>query len=249
MAYTSITKVRQISGFVGNSNIGDAFIQDLITRAENYINSYVGDVYTLPLPTFYKNTIVWTGTGDDSGNLDIIINGTTYTVAVTSGMTSAQAADAFRVAAADSDDFIIAGPLGNGTTVTIYTRSQTGTAAQVTTDATTYTTHAITAAVGGIGSQTVGLIETIATEIAGAYLLIEEYGPESQDTDKDGFKKLDLWTEVLERIQSKEEKLYDFVGNELSKSNTQSLAFFPADGSEDADGNPVENKFSMNKKF
>ena len=120
MTYTTVTKVRQTSGFVGNSNISDAFISSLIIRAEGLINSYIGTVYTLPLQKHYFRTITFSGTGSGSATMTITIDGTAYTVAVTSGLTASAAADLFRTSGASSTSFVV-DALGSGAVVTIYT--------------------------------------------------------------------------------------------------------------------------------
>ena len=51
MAYTTVTKVREEAGFVGNSNISDAQIDNVISLVQSEIDSSVSDVYSLPLPT------------------------------------------------------------------------------------------------------------------------------------------------------------------------------------------------------
>jgi len=246
--YTTVTKVRQSGGFVGNSNVTDAFISAQITRAQSYINSYISDVYSLPIGKYYTQTIVFSGTGSGSGTMTISIDGEDYDVAVTSSLTAAQAADLFRTAALSNDSFVTDG-LGAGATVTIYSK-ESGDSTDVTISSTDPQTESgITATGGTLTEIAPPLIETLATEIAVAYLLITEYGVEAQDTDKDGFRRLSEWTTVLKNIAKKVEKIFDFTDTELARSNTKRLSAFPTASSQDADGRDVVDKIKMNDKF
>ena len=246
--YTTVTNVRQSGGFVGNANVTDAFISTQITRAESLINSYISDAYALPIPSYYRQTIVFTGTGTGTATMTITIDGVDYEIDITLGMTATQAADAFRTATLGLSGFIADG-LGAGTTVTIYS-CESGDPGVVTISSTNPQTVAgITATGGTIVAIAPPLLEALATEIAVAFLLITEYGPEAQDTDKDGFKRLALWEETLKRIASKNEKIFSFCGEVLAGSSTKRISFFPTTGSVDVDGQPIVNKITMNKKF
>lgn len=248
MAYTTVTKVRQSSGFVGNTNVSDAFISGQITRAEGLINSKVKKTYAMPLPKYYQQTIVFTGTGSGAGTLTVTINGENYAVTIANGLTAAQAADRFRQAAEGNDDFVTDG-LGAGATVNLYT-AEGDDSLLVTIESTDPQTVAGITATGGTVTQvTVPYIEMLATEIAAAMLLITEYGPEAQDTDKDGFKRLSIWEKDLDKIAAKQQEVLDFAGNELPRSTTKSLSFFPTTASQDDETDPTYNRFTMNKRF
>lgn len=248
MRYTTVSNVRELAGFVGNSNVSDAYISSEITRAQSYINSYISDVYALPLGTYYKQTIVFSGTGTGSDTLTITIDGSDYDVAITNGLTASDAADLFRSAAADNSSFVIDG-IGDGTTVTIYSIDDGDSTDVTITSTDPDTVEGITATGGTVTAVAPPMAEALASNIAAAYTLITEYGPEAQDTDKDGFKRLAEWTDVLKRIAKKEEKLFDFADNELPRSSTKRLKFFPKSGSEDDNEEEIVNQVTMNQKF
>lgn len=251
MKYTTITKVRQQAGFVGNTNIADATIQNIIDLVESEINSSVVDAYQLPLPVFYKNTITFSGTGSGSATMTITIDSVNYTVAVTSGLTASEAADLFRTSViAGSGDFILSDDLGHGALVTIISNNQSETPADVTISSTDpQTVQGIVATGGTIMGIAVPMIESIATGMAAAKLLIIEYGPESQGTDKDGYKLMALYQEMLDKIQSKDMKLIDPSGTEIPLSTAQSISGFPSQSDADDEDDPQDSFFSRNQKF
>jgi hypothetical protein len=246
--YTTVTKVRQIAGFIGNSNVSDSFISSLITRAEGLINSYLSDAYTMPLQKFYEQTITFSGTGTGAGTMTIIVGGESIDVTISTSLTASQAADAFRTAALDNAVFVTDG-LGSGEIVTIHSIDGNDSTAVTITSTDPQTVAGITSTGGTVTEVAVPFIENLTTETATAYLLMTEYGPEAQDTDKDGAKRLAMVREILEGIRKKEEKVFDFAGVELARASTKTISFFPADGSEDADGVPIESKFKINQRF
>lgn len=246
--YTTVSKVREAAGVVGNSNISDSSISRFITRAEGFVNGYIGDAYTLPLEKYYLQTIVFTGTGTDAGTLTITINGENYAVTVADDMTAAEAADAFRVAALDNGDFVT-DDLGSGATVTIYSVEGADYEAVTISSTDPQTVEGITATGGTVTATAVPTVEMLTTEIAAAYLLMQEYGAEAQDTDKDGAKRLAIWEEDLQAIREKKQKVYNFAGVELNKSTVRGLSFYPNDTSEEDADNPTTNRMTMNKKF
>ncbi len=63
------------------------------------------------------------------------------------------------------------------------------------------------------------VIQELTTQIADALILKEEYGPEVNDSDKDGQAKFDSALEILEKIKDGEMKLYnDTTSSELTKT-------------------------------
>ena len=245
--YTSVLKVRQASGMVGNTNITDAFISSIIARAENTFDSSVGDVYVLPLPKYYSQTIVFSGTGSGTSTMTITINGESFLVVMASSLTASQAADRFRTASASATSFVTDN-LGSGATVTIYS-TVAGDSTDVTITSTDpQTVSGITATGGTVTQVVIPFVEAIVTDIAVARLMIVEYGPESEGTDKDGYKLLALAMSTLKSIKTKAEKLYNFVGVELPVASTHRLSFYPTTASQ-TDENDTSNKFTMNGDF
>lgn len=250
MQYTTVSEVRADVGFVGNTNISDSFIQNLITIAQSTINSRISDVYQVPIPKFYKNLISFTGNGSGAGTMTFTIDGVAYAVSITSGMTAAQAADALRtLLLADTDkDFYLADDLGQGADVGIIS-GQNGLAADVTVTVDSETVAGITTAIDGVVASTIPMINGICRYLVGGRLLNIDYGPESQNTTKEGDSLIEAATTLLDDIANKNLKLLDPAGTELATADTQSLAFYPTEASRDDAENPTANKFNVNDIF
>lgn len=255
--FTTVTKVREIAGFVGNSNVSDAQIASYIDFATNLVQGEIGDVYTLPLLKNFENTIIFSGTGSGSANMTITINGISYVIAITSGLTASAAADLFRTAVLNEANATFKSDgLGNGTTVTITSCNSDEDPANVTITSTDpQTVQGITATGGTVTEVAPPAIEGITAQIAAAHLMIQEYGPESQNTDKDGYKKLAVFygdaenPGMLTMIRLKKLKVFDCDGNELTTSSTQQLDSFPTEASRTDETDPTANVFTMNEKF
>jgi len=246
--YTTVTKVRQASGFVGNSNVTDAFILGYILQAQARVDSYIRDAYTLPLPKYHTNTITFSGTGSSTATLTIVIDGVSYAISIISTLTASAAADLFRqaVAASASATFTTDG-LGNGAVVYLYSNGgDDSTQVDMTSGA---AAGGITPTEGTVTEIAVPMVESLTTQVATALLFIVEYGPESEDTDKDGYKLLSLAETALKAIRKKEIKLYDFDGDELPTASTRRLSFWPTTASQDDGENDTANKFTRNKVF
>lgn len=76
-------------------------------------------------------------------------------------------------------------------------------------------------------SSTPKIIGTVAKFIAVGLAYAEEYGEESQDTDKGWKGRLEWAMGILESIQSKKLKLYDSTGAELTRTSLGIPAFRP----------------------
>jgi len=103
-------------------------------------------------------------------------------------------------------------------------------------------------------AETPGLIEQLSTAIAGALILIDEYGKEAQGTDKDGFARLETAMDTLEQIRTKKLKVIsDTTGTELAVANTLSPKFRPTNlSSDENESDPdvaTHPKFKINKIF
>jgi len=246
--FTTVIKVRQASGFVGNTNITDAFISNLIKRAENTIDSYIGDAYTLPLAKYYVQTITFSGTGSATDTMTVTIDGTNYIIAITLNLTASAAADRFRTAAIASTSFAT-DALGSGATVNLYSLEADDSTQLLITSTDPQTESGITATGGTITETALPFLEAIATDIAVARLFIIQYGAESENTDKDGYKLLALATETLKDIREKKEKIYDFAGVELEQSTARSLVFYPTESSRTDADDPTDNWITRNLKW
>ena len=65
------------------------------------------------------------------------------------------------------------------------------------------------------------IVSELAGELACALILKEEYGPEVEDSDKDGFKKWDAAISILKSIQSKELKVLNDTTSQELPTTTQ----------------------------
>jgi hypothetical protein len=247
MSYTTNLAVRQVAGFVGNTNVSDELVSSKIIEAEGIVNSYLSDPYVVPLARYFRNTLVFTGTGTGSGTLSLTVGGVAVAVPITTGMTPAQSADAFRAAAIQNGEFITDG-IGSGATVAFFSVAGND-PLSVSVTANNSPQAGVTATAGSTAEVAVPLVEAAAKNIAAALLLINEYGAESQDTNKDGYKMMALWRELLENIRDKKTKVFDFAGNELPGNTGRSISFFPTAGSETDPVNPTNSRFTMNQKF
>lgn len=107
--------------------------------------------------------------------------------------------------------------------------------------------------------ETPEFIIQIASQLAAAFILIDEYGKEAEDTDKDGYKRLDLIynnkkTGILDRIQKKDIKLIsDTTSTELAISTVKSPVFRPNNLSSDENETDQDvnttPKLRMNKNY
>lgn len=80
--YTTIERIRTLSGFDDSSNITDENIKSKIIIASGMVDSAIGYLYSLPLSYRYQNTLTFSGTAT-TGTMNITINGTDYPLSVT----------------------------------------------------------------------------------------------------------------------------------------------------------------------
>lgn len=52
------------------------------------------------------------------------------------------------------------------------------------------------------GSNALGFLSSLEVQLAAGYLLINEYGSEARNTDKDGFRRVDDAMKILENLQA-----------------------------------------------
>lgn len=206
--YTTVQKVREFSGFDDPSKISASVIAGKIAMADARINGALKSIYTLPLPYHRENTITFSGAGAGSGTLTITINSTNYDVAITSGLTASQAADLFRVAAKNSDDFITLSYVNDETNDAIVTIiSKTDSTDLTTADAEVNITSAgsaagMSSAAGTRQDRYPQAIEQLSAEISSALLFMDNYGIEAQDTSRDGVQRLERLEKTLKQIQN-----------------------------------------------
>lgn len=99
-------------------------------------------------------------------------------------------------------------------------------------------------------SETPEIIETISRHIVTALLYANEYGEESEDTDK-GWKDRMKWVMgLLDDIRKNKLKLRDSTGEELSRSTLRQPGFKPTNSSSLASAEDSDQpKMTMNQEF
>jgi len=242
----TIIDVKQSSSlFRNNTNITDAEYLRKIQMAESIILGRVGRKYTMPLGKYYENTLTFSGTGSTTGSMTITINGTAYVLAITSGLTAIGAADLFRIAAANSSDFIVNG-LYSDEQVTI--NNQTADSyAEVTISSATQTVAGITVTNGN--RQEVGIpdLRAVCAECASAFFLMNVVNDQGRS---EGQLIMEKTVEpFLQKIDTGYIKLYDFEGNELATSSDNLIETYPNSASSDDEDNPTDNIFRTNDKI
>lgn len=251
MLYTTVQKVREESGFVGNNNVSDSFISNIIQLSSSKIDSIIADAYELPLPVFYKNYVEFSGLGEaTAAGIELTIGGDTYTVSVTEDMTPGQVTDAFitQLMAVTDLDFVLVNNVGQGEVISIVTKVG-GEPSDVLISVNDTTINGIDISISGVHATAVSVVEGIATCLSCARLLTIDYGPESQDTDKEGKALAKDCMEMLDMIASKTLKLRDYEGNELVTSSHETISFYPTESSRTDSQNPTANKVTRNKKW
>jgi len=189
--------------------------------------------------------------------MDIVINGTTYTVAVADDDTPTIIADKFRTAASSSADFVT-DSYGMGATVSILSKTTSATLATAYAEVnitSAPTTQGIGANIGDRASKYPNIIEQITAQIATALLFIDQYGIESQDTGKDGQSRMDVVDALLQKLQGVHESkqriaVYDDVTRvEIAGSTNGETRSYPNDTSETDPTDPTSPFAFMNKTF
>lgn len=250
--YTSIDRVRTLSGFDDTTNITDENVKSKIVVASGMIDSAVGYKYTLPLDYHYQNTLTFSGT-PSTGTLPVVVNGVTYNVSVVTGDTLAQVADKFRVACELSAHFIT-DDLGMGAEVMIISRS-TGSSGYAEVNITNPIDTYVVTTVWTREKRYTPVLEQMTAEIATALLFIDEYGIEAQDTGKDWPTRMEAINEKLQMLQGVHEsgqviRIFDEVTHrEISLTSVGDISSYPNDTSELSTTDSTSPKVWMNQSL
>lgn len=99
-------------------------------------------------------------------------------------------------------------------------------------------------------TSTPDIIETLSRHITTALIYSNEFGEESEDTDKGWKKRMDWAMGILEKIQKRKLKLRNGNGVEYDRTSLKNPSYYPTDASseEDAD-DTTEPKLTMNQEF
>lgn len=109
--------------------------------------------------------------------------------------------------------------------------------------------YTIPLTVSGVSASS-EIIETLARHIVVGLLYSNEYGEESEDTDKGWEKRLEWAMKQLEKIQNGGLKLYNSSGVELDRSTLHKPVFSPTSAQSDESAeNSKAPKLTMNQDF
>lgn len=255
--YTTIETVRTMSGLDDELNITDPNIKSKILRANAMVDSAIGCIYELPISYRYQNTLTFAWAWTWSDTMAIVINGTTYNVAIESWDTPDDVADKFRIAAMNSTDFKVdnLGLWEEVLIISLTDSSDTTTAYAEVNITSAPTTEWITATIWSRIQRYPQTLDQATAEIATALLFIDIYWIESQDTGKDGETRMDRVNELLRKLQGTDEswqnmKIFDDVTNvEISTSSVLHAESYPNDTSDTDTTDPTSPKAFINKVF
>lgn len=256
--YTSISKVRELSGFDDTTNIPDTLVKGKIMAAEGMFDGAASMRYQLPFAYHVENTLTFSGTGSGSGTMAIVINSVTYNISITSGLTASQAADLFRDAIRSATTLKSVDSIGDGAEVVVVSIEDSSdfTTANAQVNITSATTaQGISAAIGTRTERYAPMIDQIVAEIAAALLLMDNYGIEAQDTPKDGDRRMERINEILQKIQGVHQsgqviKLFDEITKEeLTYSLSSAPSYIPNTTTNDDVTNPTAYQMSINSVF
>ena len=250
--FTLISTVRQLSGFPNELKVRDSIIIGKIQKAQSIVVSAIGKKYALPLPYHRSRSIEFKGVGTGAATMTITINGSDYTVAVTVGMTASEAADLFRVAADSSADFVT-NTEGNDEIVLIISNTDSSDLSTAN-DEVNVTANAAAGGIEVLVSTRVDrypqILDQITADIATAYILLDNYGVDAQDTPKDGNVRLEMAKEMLAMLQGGKGlnmNIYDEItGVELSSSSVDIPSFYPNNTSDEDVDDPTSAKLGIN---
>jgi len=246
--YTTIEKVRELSGFDDTVNITDTVVRGKIITASSMFDSAIRGRYSLPLFYHRSNTLTFSGTATGNATMTIVINGVDYNLSILNLMTASQVADLFRDLT--STDFAIDRFYGEEQVKIISKSCSSADSSQVTVSNAPLTAG-ISVAIGTIQDSYPAIVDQVVADIACALLLIDNYGVESADTNKDGYNRMDRINETLLKLQGNSKDgfkidLYDEVCNqELLISNSSKPSYLPSN----ATAETTSAKFTINQVF
>lgn len=99
-------------------------------------------------------------------------------------------------------------------------------------------------------ASTPDIINMLSRYLTIGLLYSNEYGEESQDTDKGWEKKMKWAMDILEDIRKQKTRLVDSSGDELARKTLRSVSFYPTAASSDpAAEDSTEPRIKMTTKF
>lgn len=198
--YTSIEKVRLLSGFNNTTRIPNTVIIGKIRTAEGAVNGAIAKRYVLPIPYHRQVTITFAGTGSGTATMSVVVNGVTYSISISTGTTAEQCAQQMRDMV--SSDFYT-DQIDDTAKATLISKSDSGnltTANAQVNVATIVTAGGITATISAKSDRHCPLVDEVTAEYAAGLLLYQNYGVEAQNTPNDGSLRLDKAGEAIARI-------------------------------------------------
>lgn len=109
--------------------------------------------------------------------------------------------------------------------------------------------YALPLAVGGVAG-TPDIVEMLSRHITVGLLYANEFGEESEDTDKGWQKRMKWAMDILDDIQKRKTKLRNANGVEYDRSTLKNPSFYPTETSSDPDAtDTTEAKLTMNAEY
>lgn len=204
-SFTTIDQVRQSSGLRNASRIPPELIAQKITESDALVRSAIAQKYILPIAYHRACELTFSGTGSGTGTLNIVVNGTTYPIAITLSMNSAAVALAF--ASVTSADFYTKYD-SVGSKVTIVSKQDSAVLAVADAQVTVTppsTTAGISVAVGSRLNRYPPIVSQLSADIAAVLLLDDNYGIETENTTEDQDRRWSKINSLLSRINGTEE--------------------------------------------
>ncbi len=253
--YTSISKVRILSGFTNTTRMPNSVVLGKIRAAESIMDGAIAKRYVLPIPYHRQNVIRFAGAGTGSGTMAIVINAVTYNITISNLITAEQCAQQLRDAT--STDFYL-DQFDDPGVVTIVSKKDssdlTNASAQV--NITAYpTTAGVSATVDGRSDRHCGIVEQTVAEYAAGMIMYQEYGTEVAQPNKDGALRIEAAGAIIDRIAGRAEDgkvenlLDDYTKQEFPTLETFSPKGYPNDASDADATNPTTPFITVNQKF
>lgn len=251
--YSTISLVREISGFSDTTKIPDTMVKNKITIADSMLKGALAFRYVLPIPYHYQNTITLTGTSTQTATMNVVVNGTTYAVSVTTGDTASTIADKIRIATKDSVDFITDDE-GSGAQVLLISNSDDVDEAYSEVEITSVgTITGITSTIGTRAKRFPPIVTQLSADIASTLLIVQNYGNEAEDTGKDAQIRMRLVSTLLSQVSGQDTEsapitITDEVTEEEIPRITQTSSI-PNTYTNNSTTNPTAPKISINSRF
>lgn len=255
--YSSVSLVREFSGFDNSSNISDAVVRGKIDMADSMIDGKVSIRYQMPLTYRKENTIAFSGTASEDATMTVTINGTGYDISVSNGDTASEVADAVR-SGLSAVTTLHTDAQGAGGTVLLISdedSSDTTTAAAQVNVSAVDAVAGLTITIGTVLDRYPPLIRQLSAEIAAGLLLMDNYGTEQDGRPTNGAERIMRAEELLNKIEGdiatdRYQRITDEITKaELAINDETEVASYPNLASYNSTSDPTEPRVEITQRF